>query len=113
MKKMTLLFLVLVSCNATQAMLYEPLTPAEILRMDEFYKDNPGTVALIFCCSAITVCGMELLRPRYQDVRAKAAHYLTSCSKRINPIREEFVAAHENGMVKTLFGTAAKTVKME
>lgn len=82
----------------------------EIHKMTEFYADKPGTFALIMCCPIYTIVGLNLLikigeeyAPSYEQVIAKTAQCLISSCRTIKPIPGEFVTAHENGVVKTLF----------
>jgi hypothetical protein len=118
MKKILLLSFLALIFNATQAMLLEP---QEIERIAEFYADKTGTFVLIFCCPIITFASLELLvragekyAPPYEEVKIKTGQCVTSFCKRIKPLREEFVEAHENGIIKTLLSQPPpKQLKME
>lgn len=112
MKQTLLLIIISLICNNAQAMLLEA---DEIQRISDSYRDKPGTFALVFCCPIITYASFELLirlgekAPTPAQVKAKTA----SCCKRIKPLQEEFVKAHEAGILRTLLTTPPKQLKME
>ncbi len=112
-----ILFLVIILSLGIESTLHAMLwEPEEIERVAKFIEDDPKTALLVGCCPIYTLFGLELIlrvaekAPSYDRVRRAIAEF--NCCKRMEIARNEFLKAHDKGLL-TLLTSKPQEINMK